>query len=60
MRGERTRRSKGVSQQGAAGWGHAELRTPDAGEGSAWLPWTVHHLRIAVIGGGRDGRAGQK
>ena len=41
MRGERDSEEQGVSQQGAAGWGHARLWTPDAGEGSAWLPWTV-------------------
>ena len=38
--GERLR-EKGVSQEGAAGWGNARLRKPEAGEGAAWLPWTV-------------------
>ena len=41
MRGEKDSEEQGVSQEGAAGWGHARLPTPDAGEGSAWLPWTV-------------------
>ena len=41
MRGEKDSEEQGVSQEGAAGWGHARLPRPDAGEGSAWLPWTV-------------------
>ena len=41
MRGEKDSEEQGVSQEGAAGWGHARLRKPEAGEGAAWLPWTV-------------------
>ena len=41
MRGEKDSEEQGVSQEGAAGWGHARLPMPDSGERSAWLPWTV-------------------
>ena len=62
--GERLR-EKGVSQEGAAGWGHARLRKPEAGEGAAWLPWTVRAspeeggdvTRRGTGGSGREGGA---